>query len=81
AELKRLPSMVEGPVKVLGGPAARFGIGLEGGRVAKLPSEVEGSFDLVVRGDVEVVVSDLLREGLNVDAVEGGAQRGRRRPV
>ncbi|MCX8204570.1 MAG: radical SAM protein [Candidatus Nezhaarchaeota archaeon] len=69
-ELKELPSLVEGPLKVLGGPAARFGIGLEGGRVAKLPSEVQDVFDLIVTGDVEVVVSDLLREKLRVDKVD-----------
>ncbi|MEM4699971.1 MAG: radical SAM protein [Candidatus Nezhaarchaeales archaeon] len=69
-ELKELPGLAEGPLKVLGGPAARFGIGLEGGRVAKLPTEVEHAFDLIVTGDLEVVVSDLLREGLNVDSVD-----------
>jgi radical SAM superfamily enzyme with C-terminal helix-hairpin-helix motif len=74
-ELKELPSLVEGPVKVLGGPAARFGIGLEGGRVAKLPSEVEDVFDLVVAGDVDAVLSDLLRERLSVDAVDPARRR------
>ncbi len=75
AELRRYPLMVEGPVKVLGGPAAKFGIGVEGGRVAKLPSEVANSFDLVVNGDIEVVVSDLLRERLNVEAVDPSRAR------
>jgi len=74
-ELKRLPLMVDGAIKVLGGPAARFGIGMEGGRVARLPDEVEGAFDLVVKGDLEAVVSDLVEEGLSVEHVDPTRRR------
>jgi len=66
-ELMRIPRLIEGPIKILAGPVARFGIGLEGGRVAKLPSELKGSYDLIVTGDVEEVISEIMEKG----SVEG----------
>ena len=69
-ELTRWPALIEKPVKVLGGPLARFGYGVAGGRVAVHPKEFEKHFDLVVRGDVEIAVYELVREGLRVEAVD-----------
>lgn len=74
-ELRELPALVHRPIKVLGGPAARFGIGLEGGKVARLPSEVVDVFDLAVSGDVEAVVFDLLAERMRVEAVDPSRRR------
>ncbi|MBI4362203.1 MAG: radical SAM protein [Euryarchaeota archaeon] len=69
-EIAGLVSRVEGPVKVFGGPLARFGHGMTGGRRAlSLP---DGLFDLVVAGDIEGAVFDLARgerpESINPDA-------------
>lgn len=74
-ELTRWPALMEGPVKVLGGPVARFGYGEAGGRVAVPPKEFERYFDLVVRGDVEIAVYQLVKEGLRVEAVDPYAVR------
>jgi len=74
-ELKAWSKLIRGPVKVLGGPAAKFGFGIEGGRVAKLPSEASEGFDLVATGDVEAVVYRLLQENLRAEAVDPGEER------
>ena len=55
---------VEGPVKVLGGPVAKFGYGIEGGTVAVPSNKFRRYYDLVVTGDVDLVVYRLLTEGL-----------------
>lgn len=69
-ELVRWASLIEGGVKVLGGPVARFGYGAAGGRPAVPPESFEKYFDLVVKGDVEVVVYNLVKEKLRVEAVD-----------
>jgi len=69
-ELLRWSSMMEGPVRVLGGPVARFGYGEAGGRVAVPPQRFAAYFDVVASGDVEIVVHNLVREGLRVEAVD-----------
>jgi len=49
---------------VLAGPAARWGMGLEGGRPAYPPSYFErAGFDVLVRGDVEEYFYDLAKHG------------------
>jgi radical SAM superfamily enzyme with C-terminal helix-hairpin-helix motif len=55
---------VEGPIKVLGGPVAKFGYGIAGGAVAVPSYRFRRYYDLVVTGDVDLVVYRLLTEGL-----------------
>lgn len=55
---------VEGPVKILGGPVAKFGYGIEGGSVAVPPSKFRRYYDVVATGDVDLVVYRLLKEGV-----------------
>lgn len=74
-ELIRWPTMIEGPIKVLGGPVARFGYGASGGRVAVPPERFEAYFDVVASGDVEIVIYNLIREGLRVERVDPGERR------
>ncbi len=64
-ELEEL-GRIEGPVKVLGGPVAKFGYGGEGGTKAIPPSRFRALFDLVVSGDVDLVVYELLKGGLSI---------------
>ncbi len=63
AELEEWFRLITRPTKILVGPAARFGIGREGGTIAALPREVENNFDHVVRGDPEEFVYEALKEG------------------
>lgn len=55
---------LEGPVKILGGPVARYGYGLEGGSIAHPPSKFRRYFDIVATGDVDLVVYEALMHGL-----------------
>lgn len=67
-ELSKWPLLMDKPIKVLVGPAARFGFGVEGGKAALPPDKLKDKFDLVVKGDPEIVIYNLLKEG-NVDNV------------
>ena len=61
-EIEHLSSLLENPIKILGGPAAMFGIGREGGTIADFPLEIKGNFDLIARGDLEEIVYEYLLE-------------------
>jgi radical SAM superfamily enzyme with C-terminal helix-hairpin-helix motif len=63
-ELKTWFRILEKPVKILVGAAARWGIGNEGGTIAKLPKEVRENFDAIVTGDPEAYIYELFSEGL-----------------
>ncbi len=62
-ELDQWFRVISKPLKILVGPAAKFGIGEVGGRVAELPSKVKENFDYIVKGDPEIFIYDLLRYG------------------
>lgn len=55
---------VEGPVKILGGPVARYGYGLEGGTAAVPPGRFKRYYDLVATGDVDLAVYEALKYGV-----------------
>jgi radical SAM superfamily enzyme with C-terminal helix-hairpin-helix motif len=75
-EITHYMRMISNPVKVLGGPAATFGCGVEGGELAEKPDKMVTSlFDIVVNGDVEVVVAQLVKEKLNENRVDGKLRR------
>lgn len=56
--------IIEGPLKVLVGPAARWGMGFEGGRPAVPPYRFQkAGYHVLVKGDVEQYIYDLARYG------------------
>lgn len=59
-ELNEWFRIIDKPLKMLVGPAAKFGIGIEGGKIAELPSKIKENFDLIVKGDPEVVVHEIM---------------------
>ena len=63
-ELEQWFRIISKPIKVLVGPAAKFGIGIEGGRIAELPNKVKKNFDTIVKGDSELYVYELLKYGV-----------------
>ena len=63
-----LPSLFK-PVKLLCGPAARYGFGMSGGKSVKETDVVKDVFDLIVDGDAEIVVSELLKSGLKSEKI------------
>ena len=63
-ELALWGSLIDGPLKVLAGPAARWGMGLEGGRAAYPPGYFKGrGFDVLVSGDPEEYAYELALYG------------------
>jgi radical SAM superfamily enzyme with C-terminal helix-hairpin-helix motif len=75
-EITHYMRMVSKPVKVLGGPAAAFGCGVEGGELVERPDKMVTSiFDIVVGGDVEVTVAQLAKEKLNENRIDRGLRR------
>ena len=73
-ELFSSPLLVDIP-KMLVGPWARFGCGIEGGRLALRPEHLSPPMDYIVTGDPEVVVGNLASSGWVIDDVDLGATR------
>jgi radical SAM superfamily enzyme with C-terminal helix-hairpin-helix motif len=76
-ELVRFLSDIRKPLKLLCGPAARYGFGIAGGKKTKDISFVEDVFDIIIKGDSEVVISKLINNNLcitNVDTSECRSQ-------
>nr|MDO8088789.1 radical SAM protein [Candidatus Sigynarchaeum springense] len=70
SELVTFAKLFPRAVKILCGPAARFGIGEEGGKPSIPADKLEGVYDAIIRGDAEVVLPNLLQaldEGAGMD--------------
>lgn len=69
-ELLSLLNGISKPVKLLCGPAARYGFGLSGGKPVTGIEAVQNVFDVVVKGDGEIVLTELLKNNLKYETVE-----------
>jgi radical SAM superfamily enzyme with C-terminal helix-hairpin-helix motif len=69
-ELVSLLQNVTKPVKLLCGPAARYGFGLSGGKRVTRTDVVKNVFDIIVKGDGEIVVSELLKNKLDSETID-----------
>lgn len=69
-ELVSFLSGVTTPVKLLCGPAARHGFGMSGGTQVMGTDVVKDVFDVIVDGDGEVVVSELLKNRFNSERID-----------
>jgi radical SAM superfamily enzyme with C-terminal helix-hairpin-helix motif len=69
-ELVSLLGGLSKPVTLLCGPAARYGFGLSGGRRVHDTRVVEDVFDLIVTGDGEILVTEVLKNNLKTDSVD-----------
>jgi radical SAM superfamily enzyme with C-terminal helix-hairpin-helix motif len=63
------------PLKVLCGPAAQHGFGMAGGKEVRETDFVKDVFDLIVKGDGETVVFELLKNKLDVEKVNSSQCR------
>ncbi len=68
-------SRVEHVTKLLVGPWARFGCGLEGGRPALSSDVLQPPFDYIITGDAEIVIGNLLARGESLDETDLSAVR------
>ena len=69
-EAKIIGTLVNNPIKILGGPAAKFGFGTEGGKAAIPKEKLKDYYDTIAEGDVEIVTYRLLKENLNESLVD-----------
>ncbi|HVP99896.1 MAG TPA: radical SAM protein [Candidatus Thermoplasmatota archaeon] len=63
-------SNMEHPVRLLCGPAARYGFGTAGGKEVTATAAVKEVFDVIVTGDGEVVVSELVHNKLRTESID-----------
>ncbi len=63
-------SPLEKPIKILSGPAARYGFGTAGGKQVTATDAVNEVFDVIVTGDGEIIVSELLHNKLDATNID-----------
>jgi radical SAM superfamily enzyme with C-terminal helix-hairpin-helix motif len=71
-EILEIMNNLSKPLKILCGPAAKYGFGIAGGRK---PRNIEEIFDLVIKGDSEVVIFDLFKNNLKIDNIDASKCR------
>jgi len=74
-ELISILSQIPKPLKVLCGPAAQHGFGMAGGKETRETDFVKDAFDLLVKGDGETVIFELLKNKLDVEKVNSSQCR------
>lgn len=74
-ELVSFLSNMTKSLKILCGPAARYGFGVAGGRKTREIDAVSDVFDFIVRGDGEIVVFDLLENKFDFNNVDSSKCR------
>jgi radical SAM superfamily enzyme with C-terminal helix-hairpin-helix motif len=55
--------------KILCGPAAKYGFGISGGIKTRDTDSVKDFFDLIIKGDVEIVLSQFLKSSFNLEKI------------
>lgn len=74
-EIVKLMNKFSRSKKILVGPAARYGFGMSGGKKTKDICFVKDSFNLIVTGDGEIVVSELLKGRLDFEKIDNSICR------
>jgi len=59
-ELVSIMNTLSKPVKILSGPAAKFGFGMSGGHKTRDVESVRNAFDFIAKGDGEIIIRNLL---------------------
>ncbi len=74
-EISSIMNKIDTPFKILCGPASRHGFGLSGGKKTRETDFVKDYFDLIIKGDSEIVISNLLKNNLKIDSIDISACR------
>jgi len=69
-ELKNFLIGLEKPLKVLCGPAARYGFGLSGGKKTVDITMIKDTFNLFITGDPEIVIYELMKNKFDINKVD-----------
>ena len=74
-EVFELVKNIGDPIKILCGPAAKYGFGTFGGKKTKDIQEFNENFDLIIKGDAEIVIQDLLKNKCKINLVDNSKCR------
>ena len=69
-ELKTIMNCLYEPIKILCGPAAKYGFGISGGKKTRETDFVKTNFDLIIKGDAEIVIYNLLKNKLKFSNID-----------
>jgi radical SAM superfamily enzyme with C-terminal helix-hairpin-helix motif len=69
-ELISFLNNISKPVKLLCGPAARYGFGMSGGKPVTGTDVVKNVFNIIAKGDGEIVISELIKNNLNSEIID-----------
>lgn len=69
-ELVSFLNSISKPVKLLCGPAARYGFGMSGGKSVTGTDVVQNVFDIIAKGDGEIIVSELIKNNLKSETID-----------
>ncbi len=69
-ELISFLNNISKPVKLLCGPAARYGFGMSGGKPVTATDVVKNVFNIIAKGDGEIVISELIKNNLNSEIID-----------
>jgi len=58
------------PLKILTGPAARYGFGMFGGHKTRDLFIIKKEFDIIAKGDGEIIIYKLLKNNLSIDNIK-----------
>ncbi|RLF57168.1 MAG: radical SAM protein [Thermoplasmata archaeon] len=68
-EIIKIFDKIHNPIKLLCGPAATFGFGVSGGKKPGYYHDILTIFDALIKGDPEIVISELLKNNLQLDQI------------
>jgi radical SAM superfamily enzyme with C-terminal helix-hairpin-helix motif len=80
-EIKSILKNIKKPKKILCGPSALYGFGISGGKKIRETYLVEDVFDLIVKGDCEIIISDILNNINDIENVNPSQTRKRARDI
>lgn len=75
AELKKILKSIRNPMKILCGPAARYGFGIAGGKKAERIKSNTHHIDITITGDPEIVLTDLLKNNFDTQNINLSKKR------
>ena len=68
-EINRLSESLKKPIKMICGSAAKYGFGTFGGKHTINLESLNSLFDVIIKGDPEIVISDFLKENKKIDEI------------
>ncbi len=74
-EIRLFLTDLEKPIKLLCGPAARYGFGIAGGVKPKEASKIQNIFNGIIKGDCEIIIHELLDKNLELEDINLSKKR------